>query len=554
MRAALIFPPQWDPRQPPLAPAVLGGALQAAGADVRIFDLNLALYRRLLRSPVPGGIEDVLTGRLLDPGALRDARGYLKTSEALQKIFDERFDPHGKGRLFWDTCGGLPSPAASRNWQAVLAAPDALPFLRHLETEMAELLEWAPDLVGISVISDTQLSAALALAARVRRALPKIRIVLGGDALTYRRSLLPMLSWLRPTIDAICLGDGEPLMTALADGAPIAGSPNSLSWNVSGKSIAGNSILCNLSTSILPDFSDLPLRGYLTPHLVMPVETARGCPWGRCAFCIHPVRAVTGRPLYRPKPIMRVAAEIERLFAAGHRRFFMIDEALPPPRLRELADLFGALPEPVSWIGYARLDAGHTRDGFIRARAAGCRKLFIGVETGSDSLLTRFHKGVDAARARRVLHDAAAAGLAVHFFLMTGFPGEEESDRQATLDLLADVWPAFDPFGVSFDLFPLTGELETALTADPAAFGWKGPSHDAWNDLAWQFPLTAGPATAESLSEFRGRINVLADQIFGTEFGLRHATLAQDSIHLLLLEARSCPDSGARHPIRACRP
>jgi len=539
MRAALVFPPQWDPRQPPLAPAVLAGTLRTAGVDVRVSDLNLALYRRLLHPAVPGGIEEILTGRLLDPEALRDAQGYLNTSEALQKILDERFDPRGKGRLFWDTCGGLPSPATSRDWQAALIEPDTLPFLRHLEAETAELLEWAPDLIGISVVSDTQLPTALALAARFRRARPKIRIILGGDALTYRRSLLPALSWLRPTIDAICLGDGEPLMTALADGTPIAGSPNSLSWNESGEPITGSSILQNLSISIPPDFSNLPLHAYLTPHLVMPVETARGCPWGRCAFCIHPVRAVIGRPLYRPKPIARVAAEIERLFSTGHRRFFIVDEALPPPRLRELADLFGALPEPVSWIGYARLDAGHTRDGFIRARAAGCRKLFIGVESGSDRLLARFCKGVDAARARRVLSDAAAAGLAVHFFLMTGFPGEDESDRQATLDLLTDVWPAFDPFGVSFDLFPLTGELETALTADPAAFGWKGPSHSTWNDLAWQFSLTTGPAAAESLSEFRGRIAALADRIFGPAFGLRHAALAQDSMHLLLLEARS---------------
>ena len=144
----------------------------------------------------------------------------------------------------------------------------------------------------------------------------------------------------------------------------------------------------------------------------------------------------------------------------------------------------------------------------------------------------------DSVRARRVLLDAAAAGLAVHTFLMTGFPGEDASDRQATLDLLAAVWPAFDPFGVSFDLFALTGELETYLMADPPAFGWQGPQFDAGNDLAWQFPLLKGPAAAESLAEFRASLHGLADRVLGKEFGLRHAALAQDSLHLLLLEAR----------------
>ena len=539
MRTALIFPPQWDPRQPPLAPAALASAMRSAGADARVFDLNIALYRRLLRSPIPGGIEDFLLRRLLDPNSLKDAQGYLQISEEAQKIFDERFDPRGNGRLFWDTCGGLASISASSSWKNIIARPDSIPFLRHLENEINEILHWAPELIGFSVISDTQLPAALSLAAFFRRSLPKTRIILGGDAITYRRSVLSGQGWLGATLDAVCLGDGEPLMTALANNATPAGAPNAMSWFKTGEPRDGMPILHDMSLLHSPDFETLPLKDYLTPHLVIPVETARGCSWGRCAFCIHPVRAVSGRPLYRPKPVTVVEAEIKQLFAAGHRRFFIVDEALPPRRLRELADLFAALPEPVSWIGYARLDAGHDRTGFDRARAAGCRKLFIGVESGSDRILSQFRKGVDAARARRVLLDAAAAGLAVHSFLMTGFPGEKEEDRQATLDLLADVWPAFDPFGISFDLFPLTGELETDLMADPAAFGWHGPRRDSRNDLAWQFPLSSGPAAAESLADFRQRLHSLADRISGPAFGLRHASLAQDSLHLLLLDART---------------
>lgn len=539
MRTALIFPPQWDPRQPPLAPALLVSALQATGADARVFDLNIALYRRLLRSPIPGGIEDFVLRRLLDPNSLSDAQSYLQISGEAQKIFDERFDPRGNGRLFWDTCGGLPSASSSSAWQNIIATPESIPFFRHLESEINDILHWTPDLIGISVISDTQLSATLALAAFFRHNLPQARIILGGDAITYRRSVLAGQGWLGATLDAVCLGDGESLMTALASGASPAGAPNAMSWNKRGESRTGISILHDMSFLNSPDFESLPLKDYLTPHLVMPVETARGCSWGRCAFCIHPVRSVSGRPRYRPKPMTVVAAEIKQLFTAGHRRFFIVDEALPPRRLRELADLFSSLPEPVSWIGYARLDAGHTRESFSMARAAGCRKLFIGVESGSDRILAQFHKGVDTARARRVLLDAAAAGLAVHSFLMTGFPGEKESDRQATLDLLNDVWPAFDPFGVSFDLFPLTGELETDLMADPATYGWNGPKHNSRNDLAWQFPLSAGPEAAESISEFRSRINTLADRILGPTFGLRHAFLAQDSLHLLLLDART---------------
>ena len=117
MRAALIFPPQWDPRQPPLAPAILAGAMQRAGADTRVFDLNVALYRHLLQSTGNGEIGRFLLQKLLDPKNLADAQNYLRISQEAQKIFDSEFDPTGRARLFWDACGGLPSVNSSAGWK-----------------------------------------------------------------------------------------------------------------------------------------------------------------------------------------------------------------------------------------------------------------------------------------------------------------------------------------------------------------------------------------------------------------------------------------------------
>ncbi|MEW6713007.1 MAG: radical SAM protein, partial [Candidatus Riflebacteria bacterium] len=427
MRGAIVFLPQWDPRQPPLAPALLFQVLDDCGVETRVFDLNLALYRRLLSSSKSGGIEEYLMQRLLNPNSLGDAQGYIRLGERIQQLFDERFDLQGSGRLFWDAVGGTGSVNSASGWQAIMADPKKTAFFKHLEPEINEIISWKPDCLGFSVISDTQLPAALALASYFRSCLPDCRIIFGGAALTYRRSLLAEQDWLSQVVDSICLGDGEPFLAAMACGRVMNELPNSLSWCNSQEPVSGSSVIQDLSISPGPDFSCLPLPGYLTPHLVIPVETARNCPWGRCAYCIHPVRSANGRPMYRPRPMSQVSAEIAGLFAAGHRRFFIVDEAIPPARLRELASLFKELPEPVSWIGYARLDAGHDLEGFKMARASGCRKLFVGVESGSDRILSTFNKGVTAERARRVLLDAAAAGLAVHFFLMTGFPQEDES-------------------------------------------------------------------------------------------------------------------------------
>lgn len=538
MRTALIFPPQWDPRQPPLGPALLAQILRQDGAETKVYDLNLALYWKLLKPGIRGGIEEFLIKRMLDPNSLKDAQAYLQSSGQVQKIFDERFDPGGKGRLFWDTVGGISSSSSSQEWQAAVNDPKRIPFIAHLKNEIDEILGWAPATICISAISDTQIIAAIALAAIFRRSLPDVQIFLGGAAITYRRSLLGDHQWLNSTFTAISPGEGESFFANLVLKTSPEDRPESTFVQQSGNFQIDFQKSEPASILHSPDFSCLPLDKYLTPHLVIPVETARGCPWGRCSFCIHPVRAAIGRPTYRVKPDELIKKELKQLFDAGHRHFLIVDEALPPFRMKQLAEIFLSFNEPVAWICYIRLDEGHNRDIFNLARASGCRKLFIGVESGSDRILRRFNKGVNPARARRVLLEAAAAGLAVHSFLMTGFPGEEESDRQATLDLLADVWPAFDPFGVSYDLFMLTAELETELTADPQKFGWQGPARNGHNDLAWQFPIFKDSSGLQRMAEFKTRIDELADQLLGRDFGLRHAALAQDSLHLLLLEAR----------------
>jgi len=138
MRAALIFPPQWDPRQPPLGIPVLAGVLGHAGAEVRVFDLNLSLYRKLIRPSIPGGIEDVLLAQLLDENLLQDAEQYLRVTGEIQKIFDTRFDPRGSFRLFWDTCAGPLSPGISGHWRRAFADPAGLPFLDRIAPEIAE--------------------------------------------------------------------------------------------------------------------------------------------------------------------------------------------------------------------------------------------------------------------------------------------------------------------------------------------------------------------------------------------------------------------------------
>jgi anaerobic magnesium-protoporphyrin IX monomethyl ester cyclase len=87
-------------------------------------------------------------------------------------------------------------------------------------------------------------------------------------------------------------------------------------------------------------------------------------------------------------------------------------------------------------------------------RAAGCREVWVGAESGSQKILDAMQKGTrvaDIVQARRAF---GSEGIRVGFFLMLGYVGEELDDILATRELLERTRP--DDIGVSV-AYPLPG-------------------------------------------------------------------------------------------------
>jgi len=159
-----------------------------------------------------------------------------------------------------------------------------LRFGRPLE----DYLRARPSLVGIAAMHALETENVLDLAARVRRALPGVPLVVGGHtAAAYPQPFS------RAGIDAVVLDDGERAVPAVAD-AIAAGRPLS---DVAGLAIpgAGGWVKTPEPATIFElDEVPLPARGHVRPFRrqyaclahrpAWLVETARGCPF-RCSFC-----------------------------------------------------------------------------------------------------------------------------------------------------------------------------------------------------------------------------------------------------------------------------
>jgi hypothetical protein len=537
MRIGLIFPPQWDPRQPPLCIPTLAGALKGERHDVRAWDVNLALYRSILFEQPRGAKSQRLIKEYFNPDTLGDHDRFGEISDRVENLINtgyNRYEPHW---LCWDHFDAGFSPDVSRHWRLAVKKPKAFPFYRRMRSLIREVAQWMPELVCISINSDTQIFGGLSFAAGIRSELPEGKIVIGGQALRARRHLLVRHDWLFETVDAIGISHGEPSLVALAQGMALAKVPNIL-WH-DGRTVQTPKKLepvC-FQTGYEPDFSVVRLDQYLSPRTVIPVETAKGCPWSRCSFCGHPGIELSCKRSYVPRPLSSVLREVQRHVSKGYSRFFFIDEAIPYDRFRALSTGLAKVKGDLSWICYIRPEHMHNASVFRIARRSGCLKVFIGVETGSGRLMRLHRIGTTPKIAKRVILDASEAGLAIHLFLIAEFPDESKADIEATDEFLKDVLPAVDAFGFTYDVFQLTAELGTPLYEQPRMFGAGCFRRRVKSDLQYDFQMTPTD-TGQFLphAKHEKRVGSVIERCMKHQNGLRQIESIDDSTHLLLIE------------------
>jgi radical SAM superfamily enzyme YgiQ (UPF0313 family) len=175
-------------------------------------------------------------------------------------------------------------------------------------------------------------------------------------------------------------------------------------------------------------------HGFSSLHLI----TSRGCPFA-CAWCS---RAVFGRN-YRLRDPDLVAQEIRR-----------IKEDFNPDHIRISDDIFGVNKQ---WVVRWR-KAMQERDAIIPfeclsrvdlleppllddLKAAGCMRIWCGVESGSQKVLDAMNKNTTVEENYRAAKLMKERGIKRAFYIMLGYPGEKREDIALTKKLLLDTLP-----------------------------------------------------------------------------------------------------------------
>lgn len=272
-------------------------------------------------------------------------------------------------------------------------------------------------------------------------------IVLGGpEPANYAEE------YLARGADVIVIGEGEVTLAELLprltqDGAQRLAGIAGVIYRREDGSIGRNpsrSLLSDLDALPDPDREMIDLDRYVetwrTHHGMGSVSLicARGCPY-HCAWCSH---AVYGHSHRRRSP-QRVAAEVEYLLARYRPdQLWYADDVFTIKHswLFEYADELKRRNLQVPFECISRADRLNEQV-IDRLAEMGCYRLWIGSESGSQTVLDLMKREVSVEQVQAMTHALKRRGIQTGMFIMLGYEGEDERDLAATVEHLKKAAP-----------------------------------------------------------------------------------------------------------------
>ncbi len=155
----------------------------------------------------------------------------------------------------------------------------------------------------------------------------------------------------------------------------------------------------------------------------------RGCPYS-CDFCSKPVWG----NVYRKASLSRIFAEIRAIEDLGYDRLWIADDSftLDITYLRAFCREKIRQGLGITWTCLSRVDRISDELAAIMHRA-GCVRVYLGLESGSDATLALMKKRITVADGVRAVQVYRSAGIRTAGFFIVGYPGETVGSIEQTL-------------------------------------------------------------------------------------------------------------------------
>ncbi len=298
--------------------------------------------------------------------------------------------------------------------------------------------------LGISVLTGPHIGAAVRVSRAVKKVHPEMPIVFGG----WHSSLATRQTLAEPFVDAVVRGQGEltllELTQRIADGRDWHG--------VRGLSFKENDErIIHEPERPVANINDLPAPAYhlADPSIYAAVSGVRqlaytssvGCPY-QCNYCTDQVFYKRRFNAYTVERVVDELAELVPRYNIEHVPFF--DSNFLVDRRRAVAIAKGIIGSGVKfhWDFQTSTDflALMSEDDVRLLAESGVRHIGFGTESASQEVLTlmnkRFQHVEQMVETARKTH---LAGIHVVFNIILGYPGETETHRQQTFQIMSDI-------------------------------------------------------------------------------------------------------------------
>jgi len=327
--------------------------------------------------------------------------------------------------------------------------PEALNNVDHYAWKKYKkvLSQYKPDIIGITAFS-VKFPSALRIAAISKDYNPTVPVIMGGQHTTIMTD--QVLN--DKNIDFAVRGEGEQTFIEF-----IHQFESNKSWpSIDGLCYKQNKrIIKNKNRELIENIDNI---AYPSKETLYDIENysetslsklfaSRGCPY-QCTYCGTQNIWTNKVRFHSPERIVNEIKQTKKDFGSTYFTFFDDVFGLHKKNTYQLLDKMIESNLDINWDCLTRANLV-SDELLIKMKKAGCKKIDMGVESGSDKILLDTKKGVNKKQILKGANLVKKHKIMLYMFFMIGLPTETEADVEETkifLKLLKPDWAGISIF------------------------------------------------------------------------------------------------------------
>jgi len=309
-------------------------------------------------------------------------------------------------------------------------------FDEEIEEAIHEIISFDCSIIGFSAI-DPKEKLIIEFVKRIKALRPDKKIILGGPSTSTPEQRQIFLDSIDKLIEVFVVGEGEETLCRVIERLMLKGNAKEVGgcyyrdnkkWVYEPKKQ-----ILSLEKIPFPKYEDFDFDAYGLGSSIL-VEWSRGCK-SQCAFC----KNFSLFPRYRAKSVDWIMNELSYHKEKNNVNTFTVVDSILNGDLGILNGVCDRIIKEdlnVAWSGQIAPHRDMTLDLFKKMKKAGCIKLQIGLESGSNKVLKLMRKPFTAEISEQNIRFAKEAGIETEIFVIVGFPGEDDKEFKKTYNFI----------------------------------------------------------------------------------------------------------------------